>query len=554
MKPLAETPDRYGASPRLNEEQIAALQARGRRRHTQVGDVIIREGQAGYDFFVVLEGKVATYAGYRGGDERLISVHARGRFLGELSLLTGQALFFTSVVVEPGEVLEVPFDQLHELVARDRVLGDLILRAYLIRRSVLIGLGTGIRIIGSRYSSDTHRLREFSARSRLPYRWVDLEIDRPAEDLLRHLGVAPDETPMVICPGGQVLRNPSNSELARVVGLSVLRHDDVKSDLVVVGAGPAGLAAAVYAASEGLATFAVDAVATGGQAGSSSLIENYLGFPGGISGAELAERAVIQAKKFGATLRVPAEATGLDICQGRHVVRFADGSEVHSRTVLIATGARYRRLRVPRLEEFEKTSVYYAATAAEVQACRSRPVAVVGRGNSAGQAIIFLSGYAARIAVIIRGEDIGGEMSRYLVDRIMRLPNVEILHHSEIRELLVEDSLEALVIQDTHTGGRRRVPAHALFVFIGADPCTGWLGGKVTLDEQGFVITGSDSLAVAGDRPMLLETSQPGVFAAGDVRHGSIKRVASAVGEGAMAVREIWGHLHGGGRDASRGT
>ncbi|MCW2638671.1 MAG: Thioredoxin-disulfide reductase [Dactylosporangium sp.] len=553
MNALIETPDRYGAYPRLSDGQIGALEARGRRRPTQVGDVLIREGDEGYDFFVVLAGKVANVEGYGTPEERLISVHGAGRFLGELSLLTGQAAFFTSVVREAGEVLDVPVDALRELVAQEPALGDLILRAYLIRRSILIGLGAGIRIVGSRYSPDTRRLREFAARNRVPYRWIDLENDRQAETLLRRLGVRPEQTPIVICPGGQVLRNPDNAELARAVGLPAPQGGEATCDLAIVGAGPAGLAAAVYGASEGLVTVALDAVATGGQAGTASQIENYLGFPAGISGGELAERAVLQAEKFGAQFSIPAEAHGLDTREDSHVIRFADGSELCSRTVLISTGARYRKLPVPRLEEFEKTSVYYAATTAEALVCRNDPVAVVGGGNSAGQAALFLSRYAAHIRLIIRHDDIGRDMSRYLADRVVRLPNVEILLHTEVRELLGRDGLEALLVEDNQTGERRLVDARALFVFIGAEPCTGWLVGRVALDENGFVLTGRDAHGSGADPPSLLETSQRGVFAAGDVRHGSIKRVASAVGEGAMAVRLVWEYLHTAGRtEASR--
>ncbi|MGC9667771.1 FAD-dependent oxidoreductase [Planosporangium sp. 12N6] len=553
MSLLVETPDRYGAYPRLSDTQIESLTARGQRRPTDEGDVLIREGEEGYDFIAVLTGKVANYEGYRSSDERLISVHGPGRFLGELSLLTGQAAFFTSVVVEPGEVLDVPADQLREAVVQDPALGDLILRAYLIRRSILIGLGAGIRIVGSHYAPDTRRLREFAARNRIPYRWIDLERDREAEALLRHLGIRPAETPVVICPAGQVLRNPSNAELARSVGLPVPHLAEATCDLAVVGAGPAGLAAAVYGASEGLVTITLDAVATGGQAGTSSKIENYLGFPAGVSGGELAERAVIQAQKFGAQFQVPAEARGLETREDSHVIRLADGSEVRARTVLIATGARYRKLPVPRLEEFEKTSVYYAATTAEALQCRRDPVAIVGGGNSAGQATLFLSRYADHIRLIVRSRDLGKDMSRYLVDRVVRLPNVEILLHTEVRELLGRETLEALLVEDTDAEEYRLIPAKALFVFIGAQPCTGWLGGAVAVDKHGFVLTGQDSRdGAAGAR--LLETSQPGVFAAGDVRHGSVKRVASAVGEGSMAVRLVWEYLHTAGRtEAARG-
>jgi thioredoxin reductase (NADPH) len=548
--PLDETPDRYGAFPRLSDAQIEVLAERGERRRTRPGEVLFGEGDERYDFFVVLEGKVAVMD-IDGGEERLIAVHGPGRFLGELSLLTGQAAFFTAVVREPGEVLAVPVERLRELISQDAALGDLILRAYLLRRELLIGLGAGLQIVGSRYSADTRRLREFAARNRLPHRWIDLEEDEAAETLLRQVGVAAEETPVVIW-GGQVLRNPSNQELAQTIGLRVPGVAEDVYDLLVVGAGPAGLAAAVYGASEGLATVAFDAVATGGQAGTSSRIENYLGFPSGVSGAELADRAVVQAEKFGASISVPAEATALEERDGYYRVRLDDGTAVSGRTVLVVTGARYRKLDVPRLEEYEGTSVYYAATFMEAQLCRGEQVAVVGGGNSAGQATLFLAEHTPKVYLLLRHCDLGRDMSRYLADRIERNPKVEVLLHTEARELVGDRELQALIVENNQTGERRRLEARKLFVFIGAEPYTRWLGDQLALDDRGFILTGRDAVRSAGDcarevghTPYLLETSRPGVFAAGDVRSGSIKRVASAVGEGAMAVRLVHARLEG---------
>ncbi|HEY4028518.1 MAG TPA: FAD-dependent oxidoreductase [Candidatus Dormibacteraeota bacterium] len=556
--PVTETPDLHGAFPRLSAHQIEVLSAHGRRRRTQRGEVLCRQGDQACDFFVILDGKVAVVDEF-GTDERLIRVHGPGRFVGELGLLTGQAVFLTAVVREPGEVLVVPLDRLRALVTRDTQLGDVILRAFLIRRSLLVGLGAGLRIVGSRYSPDARRLREFACRNRLPHRWIDLEDDRNAEALLRNLGVAPGETPVVIWRGREVLRNPSNAELAQLIGLRRPLDQTAGCDLVVVGAGPAGLAAAVYGASEGLVTVVVDAIAMGGQAGTSPRIENYLGFPSGISGAELMERAVIQARKFGARLSVPAGATALEQRDGQHVVRLEDGTALPSRTVLIATGARYRRPAVPRLEEFEGTSVFYAATQVEAQLCEGRPVAVAGGGNSAGQATLFLARHAARVHLMIRGDDLGRSMSRYLVDRIEQDPRVDVMRRTEVRELIGDGSLEALVVEDNRTGERRRIEARALFVFIGAEPHARWLGDEVALDDHGFVLTGPDA-ARAGrggqredlDRPPYqLETSRPGVFAAGDVRSGSVKRVAAAVGEGSMVVRLVHQYLEETGAPAS---
>jgi thioredoxin reductase (NADPH) len=436
----------------------------------------------------------------------------------------------------------VPLRELNELARQDPKFGDLIVRCYLARRELLVGSITGIKIVGSRFSADTRRLRELAARNRVPHTWIDLEEDPPAEELLRSLSVGASETPVVIWRN-TVLRNPSNAELARVAGLRAEESLETVCDVVIVGAGPAGLAAAVYGASEGLSTVVLDAVATGGQAGTSSRIENYLGFPAGISGAELADRAVVQSKKFGATLNVPVEAVRLELGDGVHAVHVDDGTSLRTRTIVIATGARYRKLGLPRLAEFEGTSIYYAATFVEATFCDRQPVSVVGGGNSAGQATIFLAKHARTVTLLIRHDDVSRDMSRYLVDQIEKLPNVEVWRGTEVSELIGGDGrLRALVVRDTKTGERREIATTVLFVFIGAEPCTAWLASAVALDDRGYVLTGSDAPSI-GPQPSLLETSRPGVFAVGDVRSGSVKRVASAVGEGAMAVRLLHDHL-----------
>jgi thioredoxin reductase (NADPH) len=371
--PLAESPDIYGAYPRLSDNQIARLEAGGARRAVKAGEKLVREGERSDYFFVILSGKVAVTTTDDAGNRHVIRVHGPGRFLGELGDLEGQAAFYTAEVVEPGEVLVVPTERVRALVAHDPVLSDLILRAYLLRRSLLIQEGSGFRIIGSCYSPDTTRLREFAARNRLPHRWLDLERDKHAERLLQRFGVSPQDTPVLIW-GGEVLRNPTNTELARRVGLPVPDTVPDESDVVVVGAGPAGLGAAVYAASDGLSTAAMERIATGGQAGTSSKIENYLGFPGGISGADLAERAGLQAGKFGARIIVSAEITRLESGGGQHRVTLADGGSVVARAVVLATGATYRRLAVPGIESFEGNGVYYAATFQEALMCGTGPV------------------------------------------------------------------------------------------------------------------------------------------------------------------------------------
>jgi thioredoxin reductase (NADPH) len=342
-------------------------------------------------------------------------------------------------------------------------------------------------------------------------------------------GVTPPDTPVVIVHG-RLLRNPGNAELAAAVGLPAPSEPQASCDLLVVGSGPAGLSAAVYGASEGMRVIVLDATAAGGQAGTSSRIENYLGFPSGISGAELAERAMLQARKFGARFAVPAEATSIEQDDGHYRVRLGDGTSLTSALVVLATGVRYRRLDVPRADYFEKMSIYYAASQAEALLCAGDPVAIVGGGNSAGQAAVFLSAHAAQVTLIVREHDLGEHMSRYLVDEIARIANVHVMTGTEVRELHGEAALDAVTVTDNRTGTRRTIDARALFVFIGMAPCTGWLGGLVDLDDRGFVRTG-------GIERSLLETSRPGIFAVGDVRAGSAKRVATAVGEGAMAIR-----------------
>ncbi|TDW21354.1 FAD-dependent oxidoreductase [Kribbella kalugense] len=534
---MKETPDLYGAYPRLDEVQLAELRSLGERRTTSSGEVLQQAGESPDEFIVVLDGAVAMVQDLA-QQERVVAVHGPNRFLGEVGMLTGQALFLTAVAQEPGEVLAVPLDQLKDLVPRDPRLADLILRAFLIRRSLQLTLGAGFAIIGSRFSSETRRLREFAARNRLPHHWIDLETDAEAERMLRELGIERDETPVVIWRG-EVLRNPDNERLAAAVGLRRTTPVQSVCDLIVVGAGPAGLAAAVYGASEGLATVVLDSVATGGQAGTSSRIENYLGFPAGISGAELADLAEIQARRFGAELTVPATAVALGERDGHHLVVLEDEARISGRAVLIASGVRYRKLDVPGLDAVTSASVYYAATELEANLCRRDPVVIVGGGNSAGQAAVFLAQHAATVLLVVRSNELGQDMSQYLADRIERNDGIQVQPHSEVREVHGDRALEEVVVEDSKTGERHVEPAKALFVFIGGLPHVRWLGDQILLDDRGFVLTGNQ---LAGER-QLLETSRPGVFAVGDVRSGSVKRVAAAVGDGALAVRMVHEHL-----------
>jgi thioredoxin reductase (NADPH) len=540
-------------APMLREDQIEVLNSYGRTRKTEVGEVLFRAGDTSNDFIVVLEGEVEVIDDFA-GDARTIGVFRAGRFPGELNMLTGQAMYLTAVVRQGGEVLEIPREKLKEVVTEEPNLSDVILKAFLARRAYLMRAGVGLRIIGSRHSADATRLREIAARNRVPHAWIELEENpEAAEALLERFGAKPSETPVTVWQGEEVLKNPTNAEFARTTGLAIDAPRDRTYDLVVVGAGPACLGAAVYGASEGLSTLALESTALGGQAGTSSRIENYPGFPAGLSGFELASRVLVQADKFGARAAVPQEAVGLRRGEdGLYRIALPEGGEASARSVIIATGAHYRRLGVPQLERFEGVSVHYAATQAEVQSCEGEEVAVVGGGNSAGQAVLFLAGRTRKVYLLIRGDDLRKGMSRYLVDRIMATGNVELFANTEVRELVGEDHLEGIMVENNLTRARRTLGARALFVFIGAEANTGWLEGVVELDSRGFVLAGREldgSALEEGSRqerprePFLLETSLPGVFAAGDVRSGSIKRCASAVGEGAMAVRFVHQYL-----------
>jgi len=537
--------ERRGAYPELTDDQLEVFTRAGTRRTVAPGDVLFRAGDRGYDVVVVLSGRVAIVDAAGTPDERLIVAHGARRFVGELNLLTGQAVYLTAVAREAGEVVLVPAAALRDVLAQEPTLSEIVMRAFLLRRAILLGAGVGLRVVGSRYSPDTRRILEFLARARVPSTWLDLEGEQGAELLLQHAGVTPDRTPLIIRQGGDLLLNPSNAQLAGAIGLDTggpgagAGAEDVV-DLLVVGCGPGGLASAVYGASEGLHTLAVDAVAVGGQAGTSTRIENYLGFPAGLSGSELASRATVQAQKFGARLTSPCEATSLQAHGDLHTLTLATGDRITARAVVLATGATYRKLDVADLERYESLGVFYAATHVEAQACAELPVVVVGGGNSAGQAAVFLAERVEQVHLLIRRDDLAATMSRYLIDQIDRHPRIRLHPRTEVSGLRGEGRLEAVDVVHRVTGEHELLPAAAAFVFIGAVPRTGWLGDYVALDKDGFVLTGSDT----GDptRPHLA-TTRPGVFAVGDVRSGSVKRVAAAVGEGSTAVSLVHRHL-----------
>jgi thioredoxin reductase (NADPH) len=537
-----------GSVPAFDPSEIAFLEPLGTRRLVRAGEYLYRAGDTGYDFFVVLSGQVDILLP-TDGEERLLVSHGPGRFLGELNLLTGLRVFVDARVVDDGEVLAVPVETLRRIIATQPQLSDKILATFMARRAdLLTGAASATRVIGSRFSPETAQIREYLARSRLPYQWLDPDSDGQVDVMLEQLDIPAAELPVVIV-SGTVLRRPTPGTLAEYLGLTVANLPARCFDLVIVGGGPAGLAAAVYGASEGLRTLGVEMVAAGGQAGTSSRIENYFGFPTGVSGADLAQRGLVQAEKFGAFLSAPCAAVAMREEAGHLMVELSDGSVVAGRAVIAATGARYRRLEVERLSEFESTSVYYAATELEARQCAGDRVIVVGGGNSAGQAAVFLADQDSPVTVIIRGADLGASMSRYLVDRLETHPGIDVLRQTTVVGLEGEQSLQAARVDGP--GGETTLPCAALFSFIGAEPASGWLSGCAALDDSGFVLTDRALVEVQLDQrwttlgraPLPFETSYPGLFAVGDLRSGSTKRVAAAVGEGSAAVRSVHEHL-----------
>jgi thioredoxin reductase (NADPH) len=528
------------AFPRLDDAQLADLEHFAVRRTFADGEALFSAGQRGFKFFVVLSGQVEI-SECASGTPRTVVVHEPREFTGDVDMLTGRPAVVNARARGTCEVLEVGPDNLRRLIGERPDLGDRVLHAFITRRQLLLASGfVGCRVVGSRYARETFRVRDFLAKNQVPFTWIDPDSDPVAEDLLRRLSVPAADLPIVACGNKVLMRKPSNRELAEFFGLRQAADGELY-DLLVVGAGPAGLAAAVFGASEGLNTLVVDGVAAGGQAGSSMRIENYLGFPLGIKGAELAERARLQAQKFGAHLSVPVQAVGLEANGPVRCVRLDGGECVNARCVLVATGVEYRRLGVEGMERFEGLGVYYAATPMEAQLCKQKAALVVGGGNSAGQAAVFLSEHAGAVLLVVRGDDLGKSMSRYLADRIEATPSIQVLLNCEVSRLDGDDCLAVAELTDRQTGRTRRLETPALFSFIGAAPRTGWLPDLVARDGKGFVLTGraaADSGKWPDPRPpLVLETSLPGVFAAGDVRLGSSKRVAAAVGEGSMAVQ-----------------
>jgi thioredoxin reductase (NADPH) len=539
------------AFPILDSKDLAVLTARGHPRDVRAGEVLFSEGDRNRSFYVVLEGSIEV-VGHSKGVPHVVAVHHPGQFSGDVDLLSGRAILVTGRAAEDGRVIELSSAELRRAGEELPDLGQILAKAFLKRRALLLGEEyEAVTIIGSRFSPDAHRLRDFATRNGIPARWIDLEADEQADALLRQFNIPASATPIVLGSDGEWVSNPSIADFARCMGLEATLQPDHIYDLVVVGAGPAGLAASVYAASEGLDVLTLDALAAGGQAGTSSLIENYLGFPTGISGKELTSNALFQAQKFGAKITVPTKVRSLGLHGGERVVTLTDGTRILTRCVLVASGVEYRKLDVPGFADFEGAGIYYAATDMEAKLCRGEEVVVVGAGNSAGQAIMFLTKYASRVHVVVRNQDLGASMSRYLVDRVERMEQVTVHRGAVVGGLEGNGHLSAVRVNGAN-GQQQTLNTNSLYLFIGADPNTDWLHGCVDLDRKGFVLTGdglspavteADRWHAAGRDPFLLETSLPGVFAAGDVRAGSVKRVAAAVGEGSMAVSFVQAHI-----------
>lgn len=530
--------------PTLTAAQIARIAAHGRRRPIARGEVLVEVGDKAVPFFVLVTGQIQILRPSATG-ETVIVTHAPGAFLGEANLIAGRRALLRALVSEPGEVIEVDQRQLLALVQTDAELGEILMRAFILRRVELIAHGFGdVVLLGSAHCAGTLRVKEFLTRNGHPYAYIDLDRDADAQKLLDRFHVSAADVPVLICRGDAVLRNPSNQQIAECLGFNEAIDETHLRDVVIVGAGPAGLAAAVYAASEGLDVLVLESNAPGGQAGSSSRIENYLGFPTGISGQELTGRAYAQAEKFGAQVMIAKGATELACGQTAHAVHIDDGVRVPARAVIIATGAEYRKPALENLFQFEGAGVYYAATPMEAQLCVSEEVVVIGGGNSAGQAAVFLAQTARRVHMLIRAAGLADTMSRYLIRRIEDNPAILLHTHTELVSLEGDGHLARVRWRDSRTDGAEQHDIRHVFVMAGAVPNTHWLDRCVALDDKGFIKTGPDlsqeDLARAkwprARPPYLLETSRPGIFAVGDVRGGNIKRVASAVGEGSIAV------------------
>jgi thioredoxin reductase (NADPH) len=551
LRPTTPSPEER-LFPTLTTEQIKRIAAHGRRRAIVRGDVLVEAGDRVVPFFVLVSGEIQVLRPSDGADTLIVS-HRPGQFSGEGNMITGRRALARLRVSEPGEVIELDREQLLALVQTDAELSEILMRAFILRRTELIARDLGdVVMIGSMHCAGTLRVREFLTRNGHPFHYIDLDRDADAQALLDQFHVSAADVPVLICRGDAVLRNPSNQQIAECLGFNDAIDQTHVSDLVIVGAGPAGLAAAVYGASEGLDVLVLESSSPGGQAGSSSRIENYLGFPTGISGLELTSRAYAQAQKFGAHIMIAKAATSLACNRQPYAVHIEGESRIPARAVIIATGAEYRKPTLENLSRFEGAGVYYGATRMEAQLCVSEDVIVVGGGNAAGQAAVFLAQTAGRVHMLVRGARLADMMSRYLIRRIEDNPAIVLRTHARIVALEGNGHLERVRWSDDRTGDIEPIDARHVFMMTGAVPNTRWLERCVVLDDKGFIKTGPelspDDLAAAAwplpRPPYLLETSRPGVFAVGDVRGGNVKRVASAVGEGSIAVAFVHQVLH----------
>ena len=532
--------------PVLTAAQIDRVRSCGRLRRVEPGEVLFQPDDTDVPFFILLSGSMEIVQPDLAG-ERPIATHGPGEFTGEITMISGRRCLVRGRVTEAGEFLEISADGLRSVVARDAELSEILMRAFILRRLALISRGLGnVILMGSRHSAQTLRLREFLSRNGHPFTYVDLDSDQASQELLDRFQIQPEEIPVVVCSGRSVLRSPSTQELADCLGFNSSIDESQVRDVIIVGAGPSGLAAAVYAASEGLDVLVIETEAPGGQAGSSSKIENYLGFPTGVSGQELAARATTQAEKFGAKMMVARSVVRLTCDRRPYEVVLDNGNALPARAVVISTGAQYNKPRLSNLERFEGQGIYYGATFMESQLCEQLEVIVVGGGNSAGQAAVFLSQTASKVHMLVRSGGLSETMSRYLIQRIAENPAIELHYRTEIVGLEGAAHLERVTWLDNTTGAVSTHDIRHVFIMAGASPRTEWLRGCLALDNKGFILTGRDLDAAAEAPrwpltrpPHMLETSLPGVFAVGDVRSGNVKRVASAVGEGAISIHLV---------------
>ncbi|MEM9653836.1 MAG: FAD-dependent oxidoreductase [Actinomycetota bacterium] len=529
----------------LDADQIDRLRPYGRVLEVAAGVRLFQEGETNLDFFVLLDGEfVLRRTGMATGEQVDLGTAVAGNIMSEYNVLTGEAAYLHSTAVVDSTVLAVAEPALREFMAADNDLGDLLFAVLVARRDMLLRgeLATALTIIGSRHTSRTLELVGYARRMRVAHRWIDPEDDPAVYDRLVSAGISRTELPLAATPTA-LLKQPTVAELAELLGLLYRPTSLHVHDVVVIGAGPAGLAAGVYGASEGLDTVVLDSRSVGGQAGTSSRIENYVGFPTGISGDELAERASLQAQRLGARITTPATCRSIDaVCDGYRLT-MDDDSTLMTRTVVLAVGVQYRKLPLDRLEEFEGAGIYYAATELEARVCGGSPVTVVGGGNSAGQAAIFLAQQGCEVTVAIRGESLTASMSTYLIDRIEASANIKVASRTEVTRLHGDTNLTAVTLADRRNDQEVKQDCRGLFLFIGAVPYTDWVGELIQLDEHGFILTDTAVTDAIDYQPLAYETSQPGVFAAGDARAGSMKRVAAAVGEGSSAIRSIHDHL-----------